>query len=411
MKKKGTLFLFGLVVIVSGWWIVISGSPPQPKAGVLDVWATYGDEPAQLQALFDRYGQAGRLPVRVVTRVRSDDLLQALGGASPPDLVILSGRDPVESYHQQGLIEPLGPWIEASGIDLDDIYPAPLAQCQAPDGASLCLPWGADVDALFWNKELFAAAGLDPDRPPQTMEELLQYAEKLSLRDQDGALSQVGFIPDYPRLHADLYLHLFGGSEGNADGAGQTANWQERFDDVYVPGDLKDFISSFTPYMASSHPVYAGRRLSCQQCHRFAPIQNKKTPDLGFFHGRIAMMIDAQWQVVPGAAVGELPDVSYGVAPFPPPADHPDRANRSPVQGPVVIIPAGALDKEAAADLLAWMMSPEIVADAADASAALPTSRVAAQDPRFRPNPDLELFLELMAGANTLPLSATASTK
>jgi spermidine/putrescine-binding protein len=53
------------------------------------------------------------------------------------------------------------------------------------------------------------------------------------------------------------------------------------------------------------------------------------------------------------------------------------------VQGPVLIIPAGAMDKEAAANLLAWMMSPEILAEAAYANSLLPASRTSAQDPRF----------------------------
>ena len=78
------------------------------------------------------------------------------------------------------LVEPLDPWIQAAGIDLDDFYPASLAQCETPDGMTLCLPWGCDVYALFWNKDLFKAAGLDPERPPQTMEELVEYADKLT---------------------------------------------------------------------------------------------------------------------------------------------------------------------------------------------------------------------------------------
>ena len=55
--------------------------------------------------------------------------------------------------------------IKAAGsIDLTDFYDAPLDQCKYGEQI-LCLPWGADMYALFWNKDAFEAAGLDPETP------------------------------------------------------------------------------------------------------------------------------------------------------------------------------------------------------------------------------------------------------
>ena len=412
MSRKGLVLLLGFIVIVSGWWITQSGSSARPEEGVVDVWATWGEDPDHLQALLDRHGQASGIPVRVTTQFRSDDLLEALADPEPPDLVILSNGDLVGAYHQQGLVEPLDGWIQATDIDLNDIYPAPLAQCKGLDGATLCLPWGCDVDALFWNKDLFAAAGLDPERPPQTMEELFEYANKLTVRDEKGELGQVGFIPDFSRPHADLYVQMFGGAIYGDGGADLTVSsqpvidalsWQVQIYDIYAPEDVKDFVSSFTPYMTSRHAMYAGKRLDCQHCHRSSPIQNGKTPDAGFYQGRIAMMVSGEWQVSPNAPVREESRANYGVAPFPPPSAHPEQANTTVVQGPVVIMPAGAMDKEAAANLLAWMTSPEILAEAAYANSELPSSRTSAQDPRFQQIPNFEVFVDLMAHSNARP--------
>ena len=112
------------------------------------------------------------------------------------------------------------------------------------------------------------------------------------------------------------------------------------------------------------------------------------------------MMVDGQWQE--GAAYLPLfkPDLNYGVAAFPPPADHPERAETTIVQGPVVAIPSGAVDEDAAVQLLAWMMSPEIVTEISLANAMLPTNQTAAADPRFQQMPNFELFMRLLSGPN-----------
>ena len=65
-----------------------------------------------------------------------------------------------------------------------------------------------------------------------------------------------------------------------------------------------------------------------------------------------------------------------------------------------MFIPTGAMDKDAAVRLLAWMTSPEILADAADAYFMLPVSQTSAQDARFHENLDLTIFMDLIAIPN-----------
>ena len=186
--------------------------------------------------------------------------------------------------------------------------------------------------------------------------------------------------------------------------------WQRRFYDQSGSKEAVEFVSSLNRYADSPHPVYAGKRADCEQCHREPP-SKAKAPDQGFYTGKVAMMLGGPWQVGPNHIARIQPGLDYGVAPFPPPADHPERANTSVVQGAVVVLPTGAQDLRAAADLLAWMMSPEIMADMAFARARLPVRRTAAMDPRFRQIPGLDVFLDLVAHPNavhpvTTPLSA-----
>jgi multiple sugar transport system substrate-binding protein len=421
MSKKRAVLLLGLVIIVvSGWWVIRGNSLAQPQEGVLDVWTTWAGGPDQLQALFDRYTQTTGLPVDVTAGIDDRQVSKALSGSRPPDVVILSTVDPVGAYHAQGLLEPLAPWIEATEIELDDVYPAPLARCEVEDGAYACLPWGCDVYALFWNKRLFAAAGLDPQRPPRTMEELAAYAERLTLRDASGEIIQIGFLPDFPRSNTDLYLRMVGGAWYGDDAGTLTVNaqpaidaltWQRQVFDAYGSEGVQSFIGPLNYYTNSSHALYAGRQLSCQECHRGAPPSDRKLPGNGFYDGRVAMMVSGQWQVGPHHIPRLQPNLDYGVAPFPPPSDHSDRANTTVVRGPVAVIPASAPDKQAAANLLAWMMSPKVVADVSRTDASLPTSRRAAQDLRFGQIPHFDVFLDLLADPNaasvtTSPISA-----
>ncbi len=42
------------------------------------------------------------------------------------------------------------------------------------------VPLYADVSALFYNKDLFRKAGLDPDKPPTSLAEIREYADKIT---------------------------------------------------------------------------------------------------------------------------------------------------------------------------------------------------------------------------------------
>jgi ABC-type glycerol-3-phosphate transport system substrate-binding protein len=117
--------------------------------------------------------------------------------------------------------------------------------------------------------------------------------------------------------------------------------------------------------------------------------------------GKVAMMVDGEWMTGSNFIQGLAPELYYGVAPLPPPADHPERAGTNVVQGTVVLIPSGVADKAAAGKLLAWMMTPEIVAEEMVANFNLPSSKKAAQDPRFLENEKFKMFLELSQSPNT----------
>jgi len=58
---------------------------------------------------------------------------------------------------------------------------------------------------------MFAAAGLDPERPPRTTQELDEMAAKLVKFDSNGNIVQMGFLPTEPGWWNWGWGYFFGG--------------------------------------------------------------------------------------------------------------------------------------------------------------------------------------------------------
>ncbi|MBI1259774.1 MAG: extracellular solute-binding protein [Chloroflexi bacterium] len=379
--KLHKMFVSLSVWIVLGLLLIVALPTAAQDATTLKVWITWGDNPAQLQELFNQYGTAHGVTVEVNAPVDADKVIAGLSGSEPPDILITGGPDNTGSWAREDLILPLDDLMKTANIDTSDVFPAPMGQC-VYSGVTYCLPWGTDTYALFWNKDLFEEAGLDPDTPPKTLEELTEFADKLTKVDSDGTVSQIGFIPDFSWSHLSLYARMFGGYWYSDDGTKLTftsqpmidaLTWEQQFYTKYGVDQVLRFTSALGGY---------------------------QSPDQGFYAGKIAMMVDGEWQTGPNFISQYKPELYYGVAPFPAPKDHPELANTSVLEGTVVMIPSGTPNKAAAADLLAWMMSPQVLADEMVANFNLPSTKSAAEDPRFHDNEKFGVFMDLMNDPN-----------
>ena len=111
------------------------------------------------------------LPARIQT---------ALVSGSPPDL-IEAQHGWVAPYAQAGLLLPLDDVLE----DKDDYVPAAL-DYDTWDGKLWGIPYRIETHGVIYNKGMFKAAGLDPEKPPQTWTELVDAAKKLTGGDKYG---------------------------------------------------------------------------------------------------------------------------------------------------------------------------------------------------------------------------------
>ena len=107
-----------------------------------------------------------------------------------------------------------------SAVEIESEF-FPIVQQMKIDGKYYALPTAVRSLALFWNKTLFKEAGLDPERPPATLDELVDYAKKLTKRSPNGDLLQAGLTIDMGGQDhhwlREVLIRQFGGAPYSAD--------------------------------------------------------------------------------------------------------------------------------------------------------------------------------------------------
>ncbi len=104
----------------------------------------------------------------------------------------------------------------------------PMVQAMKRDGSYYAIPTAVRSLAVFYNKRLMTEAGLDPAKPPQTLDELLEAAKKMTKVDASGNLTQVGIGAgmEWQDQHwwREVLVRQFGGSPYSADDKQVTYN-------------------------------------------------------------------------------------------------------------------------------------------------------------------------------------------
>jgi len=157
--------------------------------------------------------------------------LMAVAGGTSPDVVYVNMRKS-ESFISQGIIQPLDdlmaklPPSEIAGRYIPAVRQ--VAYRRGPDGRKhwYAVPYGNFAMALFYRKDLFLAAGLDPDRPPRNWQELEQYAHKLT--DIDKGIYGIGFGLD--NGVSWTWYQFLSSAGGNVMEEDRDGNWRLTYD-------------------------------------------------------------------------------------------------------------------------------------------------------------------------------------
>jgi sn-glycerol 3-phosphate transport system substrate-binding protein len=177
-------------------------------------------------------------------------VLTALRGGNPPDIAIMRTGSLFMLMDVDAII-PLEGFIAKAGGEkyLGDFIPAFLANSRA-DGKLWSIPFQRSTPLFFWNKALFKKAGLDPNRPPETWAEVQEYAQKLTVRDARGNVTQWGL--ELSRWDHWTFQSFVVQNEGRLE---NEAGTEVYFNSVPVVGAL-----AFWNDLANKHKVMPRKR-------------------------------------------------------------------------------------------------------------------------------------------------------
>jgi multiple sugar transport system substrate-binding protein len=185
-------------------------------------------------------------------------------GEGPEVITLFYGWLPL--WVKSGYIQPLSPVDFSADYFKNNFYPL-VAESVNIGGKNYSVPTAVRALALFFNKKLFRDAGLDPNVPPKTLDELVAYAKKLSKYDAQGNLVQAGLLMQ-PNGQGHVWIRevlfrQFGAVPYSADGrkvtyaspAGiQAFQWyMDRItkDKVGYPNFTTDDVTAFTAQKAA----------------------------------------------------------------------------------------------------------------------------------------------------------------
>jgi sn-glycerol 3-phosphate transport system substrate-binding protein len=107
--------------------------------------------------------------------------IAAYRAGKAPDILQVFEVGTATMMAAEGAVKPVYQLMKDAGepFDPNAYLPAVTGYYSTADGKMLSLPFNSSTAIVYWNKDLFKKAGLDPDHSPKTWPETLAVAEKL----------------------------------------------------------------------------------------------------------------------------------------------------------------------------------------------------------------------------------------
>jgi sn-glycerol 3-phosphate transport system substrate-binding protein len=378
----------------------ISGTPgATAQAGPVEIEIWHSEPAANedtLKRMIDRFN-ASQDEVRVtpVYQGSPQDLMTKLM-ASTGSGQVPAIAEMMETYVQRlidsGFVAPVQDFVDREDYDLSHLDERSV-QSYTVEGKLWGMPFCVDIPLLYYNKVVFREVGLDPERPPQTLEELRDYSQKILKRDASGNVERSGvslaitlWTEQVFAQQGDLLLDMNNGHDGRVtkvlfdnDTGSQFFQWWH------------DMVDEGLAFNVGRNPSGADNYL--------AVATGRAAMTFGYA-GALRSLVSALEKGIQG--------VEIGVGPMPGFADG---------TGSTLLLPHGLWilslrpqeEQEAAWKFIKWFMEPEQQAEWFAGSGQLPVSRSSVELPAARDvvaqYPLFETALGLYMGVPANPAS------
>lgn len=297
-------FLLCLVSLIGGVWC----NPVDAKVKLV-VWGLQsGKETAGLDAQVAEFEKRNSdIDVSLLSmgagNMNPQKLMTSIVGGVPPD-VINQDRFTIGDWASRDAFRPLDDFLAAekktrNPVRAQDFYTAAWKEAVYQNHV-YAIPTGVDNRMLFYNRKMFRAAGLDPNRPPRTWAELKTYTKKLTKLNADGTYARIGFIPNYGNSWLYLYSWQNGGEFMSQDGRTCTLDNKHTVQSLQYMTDLYDSVGGYN-------------KVNIFQ----SGFQTEENDP--FFIGNIGMVITGSW--VLNSIARFAPALDFAVAPAPVPEE------------------------------------------------------------------------------------------
>lgn len=317
----------------------------------------------------------------VFTPMIGDKLMASIAGRVPPDIATVWNYMFI-NMGEAGCFLRLNEYMEQAGYSEETYFPG-MWEYGMFSESRWGVPASLNIYGIYYNRALIAEAGMDPDDPPQDIETLKKWGEKLTQYNERGQLERVGYLPG----NLLIWFLNFGGTLYEPETATLTLDhpnnikaleWIDGFFEMVGRERWREFAAGFGTYDSPQYP---------------------------FYQGEIVIAEDGQWQV--GMIKEYAPHLDYGVMPFIDVIEGGPGYTR--VEGSFWTIPVGTSHPDEAWEFLSWLIAPEQSGRFAAVLRNIPPMREAVEVTEFQEameNPHFKFFVDMMFEGKAIPFLA-----
>lgn len=307
--------LIALTAAVAAGLVVASGTVGQAQQPVqIDFWAHWASAVRRptVDKIVANFNKANPGIKVNYTFVPFDQIipktLASVAAGNPPCVVVLAGAEARIRASKNQLTD----MTALGAANIKDRYFDTAWAGGTYEGKQYALPFVTDTQMLFWRKDQFREAGLNPDRGPRTYAELEQYAAKLTKRDGNN-LQRIGFHPIIGEGGLEMWVQNRGGRFFDAQGnpqvnspvAVQTLEWFRNWSEKYGgPAAVNSFRAGFGGGAGPTDPFVSGKvSMQIRNGGPFSAELAKNAPNVEFGMGPVPT---PNGQQTPQSSTGSL---------------------------------------------------------------------------------------------------------